>query len=320
METLLGRPVEELNAALGAYLADKSDSAQGTLHLANGIWLREGEGFTAEPDFLQVNADCYQAGIYAAPFTDATLRDINAFVKEHTDGMIDGILSELPPDAVMVLVNALAFQAEWQDKYETEARPHEFTREDGTVTEVPMLFGGEYRYLETENASGFLKPYQGGRYAFAALLPSEGVTAAELLASLTPEGLRELIAQPRDCEVRTGLPKFQLSYDAGLTSLLPQLGMAQAFDPEIADFSRLGSAADGNLYIGQVRHRTFIAVGEKGTRAGAATSVAMNETSAMPVEEPKVVILDRPFLYAIWDLEANLPVFLGTFTDPAAAQ
>ena len=320
METLLGRPVEELNAALGAYLADKSDSAQGTLHLANGIWLREGEGFTAEPDFLQVNADCYQAGIYAAPFTDATLRDINAFVKEHTDGMIDGILSELPPDAVMVLVNALAFQAEWQDKYETEARPHEFTREDGTVTEVPMLFGGEYRYLETENASGFLKPYQGGRYAFAALLPSEGVTAAELLASLTPEGLRELIAQPRDCEVRTGLPKFQLSYDADLTSLLPQLGMAQAFDPEIADFSRLGSAADGNLYIGQVRHRTFIAVGEKGTRAGAATSVAMNETSAMPVEEPKVVILDRPFLYAIWDLEANLPVFLGTFTDPAAAQ
>ena len=320
METLLGRPVEELNAALGAYLADKSDSAQGTLHLANGIWLREGEGFTAEPDFLQVNADCYQAGIYAAPFTDATLRDINAFVREHTDGMIDGILSELPPDAVMVLVNALAFQAEWQDKYETEARPHEFTREDGTVTEVPMLFGGEYRYLETENASGFLKPYQGGRYAFAALLPSEGVTAAELLASLTPEGLRELIAQPRDCEVRTGLPKFQLSYDADLTSLLPQLGMAQAFDPEIADFSRLGSAADGNLYIGQVRHRTFIAVGEKGTRAGAATSVAMNETSAMPVEEPKVVILDRPFLYAIWDTEANLPVFLGTFTDPAAAQ
>lgn len=96
--------------------------------------------------------------------------------------------------------------------------------------------------------------------------------------------------------------------------------MAQAFDPEIADFSRLGSAADGNLYIGQVRHRTFIAVGEKGTRAGAATSVAMNATSAMPVEEPKVVILDRPFLYAIWDTEANLPVFLGTFTDPAAAQ
>ena len=120
--------------------------------------------------------------------------------------------------------------------------------------------------------------------------------------------------------MRTGLPKFQLSYDADLTDLLPQLGMVQAFDPMAADFSCLGAVEGENLYIGQVRHRTFIAVGEKGTRAGAATSVAMNETSAMLVEEPKVVILDRPFLYAIWDLEANLPVFLGTFTDPAAAR
>ena len=320
METLLGRPVEELNAALGAYLAGKSEGIQGTLHLANGIWFREREDFTVEPDFLQTNADCYQAGIYAAPFTDATLRDINAFVREHTDGMIDGILSEFPPDTVMVLVNALAFQAEWQDQYETEARPHEFTREDGTVTEVPMLFGSEHRYLETENASGFLKPYQGGRYAFAALLPGEGVTAAELLASLTPEGLRELIAQPRDCEVRTGLPKFQLSYDADLTDLLPQLGMVQAFDPENADFSRLGTVEGENLYLGQVLHRAFIAVGEKGTRAGAATSVIVDAGCAAPVEEPKTVLLDRPFLYAIWDTEANLPVFLGTLTDPAAAQ
>ena len=96
--------------------------------------------------------------------------------------------------------------------------------------------------------------------------------------------------------------------------------MAQAFDPENADFSRLGTVEGANLFLGQVLHRAFLAVGEKGTRAGAATSVVVDATSAMPVEEPKVVILDRPFLYAIWDLEANLPVFLGTFTDPAAAQ
>lgn len=320
METLLGRPVEELNAALGAYLAGKSEGIQGTLHLANGIWFREREDFTVEPDFLQTNADCYQAGIYAAPFTDATLRDINAFVREHTNGMIDGILSEFPPDAVMVLVNALAFQAEWRDKYETEARPHAFTREDGTVTEVPMLFGGEYRYLETENAAGFLKPYQGGRYAFLALLPNEDSSLPELLASLTPSQLRDLAANPQNCEVRTGLPKFQLSYDADLTDLLPQLGMVQAFDPENADFSRLGTVEGANLFLGQVLHRAFLAVGEKGTRAGAATSVVVDATSAMPVEEPKTVLLDRPFLYAIWDTEANLPVFLGALTDPAAAQ
>ena len=80
------------------------------------------------------------------------------------------------------------------------------------------------------------------------------------------------------------------------------------------------SQAAENLYLGQVLHRAFLAVGEKGTRAGAATSVAVGATSAMPVEEPKVVLLDRPFLYAIWDTEANLPVFLGTcllYTSPS---
>ena len=230
METLLGRPVEELNAALGAYLAGKSEGIQGTLHLANGIWLREREDFTVEPDFLQTNADCYQAGIYAAPFTDATLRDINAFVREHTDGMIDGILSELPPDTVMVL-----------DKYEGyQVQDWDFTLADGSVTPISLMRDTEWSYLETENAAGFLKPYQGGRYAFLALLPNEDSSLPELLASLTPSQLRDLAANPQNCEVRTGLPKFQLSYDADLTDLLPQLGMAQAFDPENADFSRLG--------------------------------------------------------------------------------
>ena len=321
METLLGRPVEELNAALGAYLAGKSEDTQGTLRLANGIWLREREDFTVEPDFLQVNADCYRAGIYAAPFTDATLRDINAFVKEHTDGMIDGILSELPEETVMLLVNALSFEAEWRDKYgEHQVRDHHFTREDGVVTEVPMMFSTEYDYLETENATGFRKPYQGGRYAFLALLPNEDSSLPELLASLTPSQLRDLAANPQNCEVRTGLPRFELSYDAELTGLLARLGMAAAFDPMAADFSRLGTVEGENLYIGQVLHRTFLSVGEKGTRAGAATSVVMEATSDAPGEEPKAVLLDRPFLYAIWDTEADLPVFLGTFTDPAAAQ
>ena len=183
-----------------------------------------------------------------------------------------------------------------------------------------MMFSTEYDYLETENATGFRKPYQGGRYAFLALLPNEDSSLPELLASLTPSQLRDLAANPQNCEARTGLPRFELSYDAELTGLLARLGMAAAFDPMAADFSRLGAVEGENLYIGQVLHRTFLSVGEKGTRAGAATSVVMEATSDAPGEGPKAVLLDRPFLYAIWDTEADLPVFLGTFTDPAAAQ
>ena len=96
--------------------------------------------------------------------------------------------------------------------------------------------------------------------------------------------------------------------------------METAFRHDRADFSRLGSFEAGNIYISQVLHRTFLSVGEKGTRAGAAASVAMNATSAAPEEEPKAVILDRPFLYAIWDTEEDLPIFLGVLADPASAK
>ena len=59
-------------------------------------------------------------------------------------------------------------------------------------------------------------------------------------------------------------------------------------------------------------HKTFISIAEQGTRAGAATSVSMRVTAAMPDEEPKIVRLDRPFVYAIVDTQTNLPLFLGT--------
>ncbi len=70
-----------------------------------------------------------------------------------------------------------------------------------------------------------------------------------------------------------------------------------------------------NIYISSVIHKTFISVAEQGTKAGAATVVAMNEATAALAEDPKQVYLTRPFLYMIIDCESNLPLFLGTMMD-----
>ena len=56
---------------------------------------------------------------------------------------------------------------------------------------------------------------------------------------------------------------------------------------------------------------TKIDVDEKGTKAGAVTAVEMVTESAM-IEEPKAVILNRPFFYMIIDTEQNLPLFMGS--------
>ncbi|NLF79700.1 MAG: serine proteinase inhibitor, partial [Clostridia bacterium] len=55
---------------------------------------------------------------------------------------------------------------------------------------------------------------------------------------------------------------------------------------------------------------------EEGTEAAAVTEVQVNETSA-PAEEPIILNLDSPFLYAVVDLDSGLPLFIGIMDDPA---
>ena len=229
--------------------------------------------------------------------------------------MIEDILDEIPSDAVMYLVNALAFEADWESEYqEHQVRDGVFHAEDGDKT-AQMMYGDEQTYLSGEGFTGFMKPYKGGRYAFAALLPDEGVGLDGLVSSLSGEALISMLANAEGAAVETAMPSFSSEYDAELSGTLKALGMADAFDGERADFTGMGHSTLGNIYINRVLHKTFIDVTPLGTRAGAATVVEMNaESAAIPPEEPKSVILDRPFLYMIVDTQYNIPLFIGAMT------
>ncbi len=316
MEETLGMSADKLNAYIHKYAETLPQSEKEKLSVANSIWFAEGKGFTPNADFLQLNADYYGASVYRAKFDNSTVRDINTWVNLKTDGMIKEILDGLSPDAVMCLVNALAFDAEWERKYEKgDVADAQFTKSDNTTQTVEMMYGNEGTYLEDESAKGFLKYYSDGGYAFAALLPNEGISVSDYVQSLTGEKLKALLDGKQNCPVDTGLPKFKCECSYEMNEILEQMGMTDAFRADKADFSRLGTFSDGKIYIGSVLHKTFIEVAEKGTRAGAATAVIMNGESAAAPAEAKEVILDRPFVYMIIDANANLPLFIGTVTE-----
>lgn len=212
----------------------------------------------------------------------------------------------------MYLVNALAFEAEWQDIYlKTQVSTGRFKTEDGEYKNVDFMHSQEYVYLEDEGATGFMKFYKDRKYAFVALLPNEGVSVQDYLATLTGEELADMLANHNYTAVTAAIPKFETEYDVEMSDVLKKMGMTDAFDMNEADFTRLGESDAGNIFINRVIHKTFISVGEKGTKAGAATVVEMTD-GAMAVE-PKTVILDRPFVYMIIDCENNIPFFIGTF-------
>ena len=317
MESVLGMPTEQLNAWMSEYMQNLPQGKDYKLSLANSIWFKDADHFSVNEEFLQTNADYYGAGVYKAPFDGSTLKEINKWVEDNTDGMIKDILDEIPYDAVMYLVNALAFDALWDETYEDyHIRDGRFTREDGVRQDVEFMYSSENMYLEDDMAKGFIKYYKDREYAFVALLPNEGVTVSEYVASLDGNKLHEMLKNAQYNVVSTSIPKFETEYDVEMKDILSSMGMPDAFNSKLADFSKLGTSTKGNIFINRVIHKTYIAVDQSGTRAGAATVVEMTGESAMePLEPPKEVYLDRPFVYMLIDCETKLPFFIGTMMD-----
>lgn len=309
MEEVFGVDAETMRLALSAYMSSIAGTEAKT---ANAIWFRDDGTFEPDAGFLAGCASFAGAEVFADEFTSALAGEINGWIKEHTDGMITDVLDKVDPDAVMYLVNALAFEADWAEQYEEhQLRDGEFIA-DGGVKTVEMMYSDEHVYLEGDGFTGFMKPYKGGRYAFAALLPDETSSLEALLGSLTGETLADALENAQNTPVETATPGFSSEYAAELSETLMGMGMADAFSGETADFSGMGRSALGNIYINRVLHKTFIDVTPQGTRAGAATVVEMNAESAM--EDVKQVYLDRPFAYMIVDTQYNIPLFFGVVT------
>lgn len=316
MQSVLGMPISELNTWIHSYMENLPEEEKYKLSLANSIWFTDDERFTVNQDFLQTNADYYGADIYRAAFNDATCKEINKWAEDKTDGMIKNILDEIPPEAVMYLINALAFDAEWQDIYNEYAISKEqFTTENGIKQIVDMMRSEESVYLEDKKATGFIKYYKDRKYAFAALLPNEGVSVFEYVATLDGEHLNNLLTNAKPATVYTSIPKFETEYDVEMSDILCDMGMPNAFSGAMADFNKLGHSTAGNIFISRVIHKTFISVDERGTKAGAATVVEAVDECAPVIIDPKQVFLDRPFVYMLIDCETNLPFFIGTMME-----
>ncbi|MDE6004359.1 MAG: serpin family protein [Oscillospiraceae bacterium] len=296
---------EDLNQYLYDLRISQPNDKTCKLLTANSIWIRDdSQGIQVKENFLQTNANYYDSSVFKAPFDNSTVKEINNWVAKNTDNMIPEMLNQISDNAVIYLINAITFDSQWASIYE-DVSTGNFTTIDNSKQEVPMMYSTEYDYLEDENTTGFLKYYQGNRYAFMALLPNKNITITDYIKNLTPESLQNFIKNPEKITVETALPKFSYDYEIELSSLLSTMGMPNAFD-ETADFSNM---TDSFVKISQVVHKTHISVFEEGTKAVAITDMEFD--GAMDILEAKTVILDRPFVYAIVDMEHNLPIFLG---------
>ena len=321
MEDVLGVEHGTLNHYLKAFVSNKYKTWENKFTIANSIWFDEeriGKG-TVQKDFLQTNADYYEADLYELKFNREAKDRINEWVSDKTDGKIPKMLEDnISDETVMFLVNALSFDADWESPYsETAVHEEKFITENGSERNAEFMYSREYAYIEDENTTGFVKYYKGRRYAFVALLPNEGIKMSDYVSSLDGQKIENLLKNIDESPVNTKTPKFNVDYSIELKDTLETMGMKLAFDRYKADFYGIAHPTPYPLYIGRVLHKTFFRIDEKGTSAGAATMIDVREGGLLDIEtkEPYTVYLDRPFVYMLIDCKSNTPFFIGTAMD-----
>ena len=185
---------------------------------------------------------------------------------------------------------------------------------DATHGMIPKTFmhSKEYSYFTVDGGVGFTKNYENG-YTFVAVLPDGDVyDFAGSLSADTLLAARDTANENQE-KVIVSLPKFEYDADIPLLDVLSDMGLSALFSPE-AELTGIGEDGAGNsAYVSDMFQKAKIRTDEGGTEAAAVTVAVMECTSLMP-EEPKEIVFDRPFVYAILTPE-GLPLFLGVLAN-----
>ncbi len=310
-----GRTIEEINETYLKLIEEMIPVDERVImEIANSAWVEE--KFTPKQTYMDALVKWYLAEVKKIDVTDpGAVGMINAWIEDKTHDKIQNMVSSLPDNLAMLLVNAVYFKGKWKhqfDKDDTHDRSF-YVTPDAPV-DVPMMYQKQnFALAGTENATLVELPYGQGNYSMVIMLPDEGVSAEAAALTLTPENwaawTESLSAGTTELEIY--LPRFKYDYKRSLNDDLASLGMGVAFDPDNADFSNI---SDLQLYITDVLHQTFIETNEEGTEAAAATVVIIGTTSIPP--PAPVINVNRPFLYFIRETTTGTIVFMGKVVDP----
>lgn len=302
---------------LGAAYRDLMDLLEDGDHLSNvnGVFWDKNRMFPRD-SFLMYAGKYFDAEQFDLDFqTPAALATINGWVNDATESRIEKIIEKINAEEVMFLISALYFQADWDAPFEIEStsqRP--FTTRGGEAVQVPFMFQdvNTIPFYEGSDFVAVNMHFADDKYSMTLLLPGDHLPVDEFVANLTLDRLEKLFdSDLKPSRMHLLVPKFEVESKFLLNNVLKSMGMEIAFDPHAADFSNLGVAPEGNLYIARVNHKTYLKVDEKGAEGAAVTSVGIGVESA-----PPVLNFNRPFVFLLRHIETGALVFAGKIENP----
>jgi len=312
-----GETKAEIDKVLGRTGLKWTESvADSPLTTAAALWTQQGQNI--QPDFLANAQKMFGASIEQADFANDSadaVRRINAWCLEKTNGKIASLFDRLDSQTRCVLAGAIHFAADWKVPFDKDlTMDSDFTLLNGSTIKTKIMGQSQMmKYGETGETLIVELPYKNEGYSMVLLLPKDSAQFADWESKLTAEALKTLRAGMRPVQVDLRMPRFTVESDLALNETLKKLGMPTAFGQE-ADFSGISGQKD--LYLSEVRQKTFVKVDETGTEAAAVTGAAIAVKMAVMT---KPFYANRPFLYLIVKDDGKggeVWLFFGRFAEP----
>ena len=308
-----GETLTAILTALGAEDASElGDVVPEEIKSANAAFVAQ--GLPLKGDYIDRLNEAYGAEWFDL---DAEVVEVvNAWVAEHTDGLIEKLLTEVPdPQTGLILINAIAMDAKWEKPFKDyNTIEDDFHAPQGDVS-VEMMYQREFfDYVERDGLQIVRLPYADGALEMWIALPGEGVSIGldGLLDALAEQGMDYLKDGAEEREVDLFLPKFDLTTENSLSDALKALGVEAPFGSD-ADFSGVSEVP---LRIDEILQKVRVQLDEEGTKAAAATAAIIACMALIPEEEPVEMRADRPFAFVIADAETNSVCFAGVVENP----
>jgi len=316
----VGLADDAFHSTFGELMRDLSGEHPGRgyeLSVANKLFGQA--GYPWQADFLTITSDDYDAPLEDTDYVadpEGSRMAINEWVAEMTRDKIDELLKPgtITVDTRLVLANAIYFKADWASQFDpADTTDGSFTTEDGTEVTVPLMSqSGDFELAGDGEVSVVRLPYQDDEVSMLVVLPHDVDGLADVEADLSVERIDGWVADLWEQEADVVIPSFEMRSELGLNQVLADMGMPDAFDCTLADFSGIAELIEGPLCITDVVHEAYVKVDEEGTEAAAATGVVVGLESASPA-----FIADHPFLYLIRDDLTGSILFMGRVADPS---
>jgi len=317
IEHVLGiEGMDEWNKQVSEYIK-KNDREGAVVETANGMWISEALELSkdAQKEVMTPLKELFEGEITQTDMKkdrEKILEEINGWVSDHTDGMIDPFLEELPEGTVSMLINAVYFDGTWSLPFDEERTEKSTFYGAEKESEIDMMAQeGTFFYLENEAYQAIQLPYGDGSIVMNILLPKDTDKPIEEwyedLGKDQTEIWQELNeAETADMKV-VKIPKFSLECSIpDLDHIMKELGMTDAYS-EKADFSRLAE----NIQVDSMLHKAKLEVSEQYTKASAATGIISKMTAIIEEEEKPEFVADHPFMFTIQDKENDMILFMG---------